>query len=187
MKSLKINYDVMDKIQSATKINKCPKFAKICIMGTFTGVVAATFLAKGFSIDDQIMLDLIAGVSSYFCVDIATMFSNVVCDLIMGENYMTWSKNNLSTLAIRLKDIGIKTDLELLLKSHEYHRSYKLAQVNGHIPSILECKYINIPSYNQNNKVSNTSVVQSHIVGSSLYQLSTGQHIKNKSLKKVLA
>lgn len=186
MKNLRINYDLMDKIQSANKINKCSKLVKKCIIGSTAGLCACMFSATNLPIDAQIPLVLLAGVGTYFIVDIATMFSNVVCDMTMGENHMTWSKNDLSKLAMRFKDIDIKTDLDLLLKSQEYHRNYKLVQVDNHFPSIMERKYINIPSYNQNNNVTSISVVQSHIVGSSLYQLSTGEHIKNKSLKKIL-
>lgn len=86
----------------------------------------------------------------------------------------------LKELVIKLNEQYINTDYNLLLKSELISKDYKIS-LNGKIPSIFETKYLLVPTYDFNNNIKNTSIMQEHEVGSNEYILSLGS--KQKSLQ----
>ena len=86
----------------------------------------------------------------------------------------------LKELVIDLNESYIYTDYNLLLKSELIGRDYKI-HLNEKIPNILETKYVLIPTYDFNNNIKNTALIQEHEIGSNEYILSLGS--KKKSLQ----
>ena len=90
------------------------------------------------------------------------------------DPYKTKSSDDLKRLRSKLKDLNINTDCDLLLESELYKKEYKIKVNEKNLPYIAESKYIMVPTYNFNGEVSDTSILQEHVVGSKEYVLSIG-------------
>ena len=96
--------------------------------------------------------------------------------------YHTKSSHDLKRLVPKLNDLNIKTDYNLLLQSEMYERKYKIEFNDNKIPSLMEEKYILLPSYNYSGEIKDTSLLQEHIIGSREYELSIGTPAKTLKL-----
>lgn len=100
------------------------------------------------------------------------------------DKYAYESSNKLKRLSSQLKDINVKTDYDMLLKSELYDKKYKIEFNEDKIPFLKEEKYILMPSYGFDGQQKETSIMQEHNIGSSNYILSVGE--PEKQYKKVL-
>jgi len=101
----------------------------------------------------------------------------------LSDPYKEIASRRLKELAINLKNIYVNTDYDLLLNSELLSKNYRIHLNENNIPSLLEEKYILVPSYDFNGNTKHTSIVQEHVVGSSNYVLSIGS--PKKELKFV--
>ena len=97
--------------------------------------------------------------------------------------YKEKSIKDLKQLVIDLEKLYIKTDYDLILQSSLYNKKYKLNINKENIFNVMEQKYILVPTYDFNNNIKKTSILQEHIIGTNNYVLSIG--LPNKELKKV--
>ena len=97
---------------------------------------------------------------------------------MIGDHYKEDSSNNLKRLVSILKELNVDTTYELLKKSECYHKIYNLKLNEKKIPQIIESKYILLPSYDYKGDITNTSLLQEHVVGSKTYVLSLGKPSK---------
>ena len=77
-------------------------------------------------------------------------------------------------MARQLNDLNVKTDYELLLESELYKKEYKIQVNEKKLPYIAESKYIMVPTHSFNGNMTETSILQEHVVGSKKYVLSLG-------------
>lgn len=97
-----------------------------------------------------------------------------------GDIYRMKSEDDLEKLVSDLERINIETSYDLIKKSECYDRIVNLKINENKLPELIESKYILIPSYDYNGEITDTSVVQEHVIGSEEYQIFKG------SPKKVL-
>lgn len=97
------------------------------------------------------------------------------------DMYKEKSIKDLKKLVLKLEKIYIKTDYDLLLNSELYEKKYKI-NVNKNSFNLMEHKYILVPTYDFNNNIKKTSILQEHIIGTDEYVLSVGS--PEKELKK---
>ena len=103
--------------------------------------------------------------------------------LVLGKDwYKEKSIERLKLLVLKLKDLYINTDYDLLLESSLQERKYKVHLNESKIPEMIEHKYILVPTYDFNGNVKNTSIDQEHIVGTNNYVLSIGSPKKELKL-----
>ena len=104
-------------------------------------------------------------------------------NLLTGiDDYKDKSIKDLKILAIKLNDLYIKTDYDLLLQSELIEKKYKINFNKDNLFDIMESKYILVPTYDFNNNIKNTSILQEHIVGTDKYVLSIGSPKKELKL-----
>lgn len=94
--------------------------------------------------------------------------------------YKNKSISDLKKLAGDLRKLFVKTDYDLLLNSELNSKKIKI-NINKEVFNIMEHKYILVPSYDFNNNIKMTSILQEHVIGSDEYILSIGS--PSKSLK----
>ena len=90
--------------------------------------------------------------------------------------------NHLKKLSIKLKDIYVNTDYNLLLQSELLEKNYKIHLNKSVIPEIIENKYVLVPTYDFNNNIKNICIDQEHIIGTNEYVLSVGSPKKQLKL-----
>ena len=98
------------------------------------------------------------------------------------DPYYNKSSDNLKRLVSKLNDLNFETDYKLLLQSEMYERKYKIEFNESKLPSLIEEKYILLPSYNYSGEIKDTSLLQEHIIGSHEYELSIGSPTKKLKL-----
>lgn len=114
------------------------------------------------------------------------MGSDLLVDKVLGiDSYATKSMNDLKKLVVKLNDINVKTDCELLCQSELYERNYKFSFNESKIPFLMEEKYILVPSYSYSGEIIDTSILQEHEIGTNEYMLSVGE--PQKKYKLVMA
>ena len=100
------------------------------------------------------------------------------------DNYTYIARERLKRLSTMLKDINVKTNYDMLLKSELYEQKYKIESSDSSIIPVKEEKYIYVPSYGFDGKEKETSILQEHNIGSHTYTLSVGE--PEKQYRKVL-
>ena len=99
--------------------------------------------------------------------------------LLEIDDYAKTATENLKELASSLNSLYLNTNYELLLESQLSCKEYNIILNEKMIPQILESKYILVPTYNYNNEIKNVSILQEHVVGSDIYELSLQSPIKS--------
>ena len=90
---------------------------------------------------------------------------------ILGDNYKEISQERLRELVILLEKIDVKTNYDLLKKSVIDCKIHNLVFNDNKIPSLVESKYILVPSFNSKNEICDTPIMQEHVIGSKVYTL----------------
>lgn len=98
--------------------------------------------------------------------------------IVRRDIYKDRAQFDLLQTLLKLRDINVNTDLELLLESQVYERHYRLTLNEKKLPILLESKYIMVPSHGFDGVIKDTSVLQEHVVGSKKYVLSQGSPIR---------
>lgn len=110
----------------------------------------------------------------------------VVFSLIEKQTFSRFNKDNvliqLKELAETLRKHYINTDYELLQKSYQYDVNYSILFDDDKIPRIKQEKYIMVPVVDRDGE-KEVSLVQEHLIGSKVYELSYGSPSKAKVLK----
>ena len=177
---LVINYDLINEIKDANEPYGIMKIVRtykkywigfgipIGILGSVPSAVDKSFLPVSISMIT-------------FNIAITLLYDYIMYNEI-GDFHQKEAKDNLLSLVSSLRDNDVNTDYELLLKSYLYSKNYKLRLNEDKIFEVLESKYILIPTYNYNMKVTDTSILQEHVVGSNTYVLSLGSPEKKLKL-----
>ena len=143
-----------------------------------------TFLLPGFAAIDYVftkdlkktLLMIPANVAYYVLLELL-LYKMIKVDPIKEK-----SDFYLKQLAIKLGDINVETDFELLKKSELDSRKYNVKINEKKLPEIVCSKYILVPSYGFDGKVKDTTLLQEHIIGSKSYVLSVGSPQKKLKL-----
>jgi len=96
----------------------------------------------------------------------------MVVHRIFGDIEKESVLEDLTKLSYQLKQINVNTSRDLLLDSKEYDRRYPKK-----FPYIVQEKYIMVPTYN-NGEITETSILQEHVIGTDKYILSIGTPTK---------
>lgn len=166
---LVINYDLIEKIQEAKTGFALTKTAK--------SIMKHTAFISSFSLIDNFILGY-----PFETFLFEVLFGFTFETFIYGTNDLILAKINkelaiklLKLLSIRLKDIDITTNYELLLESYKYQTNYNISF--DKIPQVEQKKYIMIPVI-ENGEEKELSLLQEHIIGTDKYILSCGEPIK---------
>lgn len=84
----------------------------------------------------------------------------------------------LKNLSRKLKSLNIDTTNELLQQAYKYKTEYELSTEEGVIPRLVQKKYINIPTLEDEE----ISISQEHTIGTRQYTLSKGKPVKPVAL-----
>jgi len=160
---IEINYDLFSKIAEANSGFSLNKTVKHTLFRTSLSSIAGFAISS--SLEETMSWIL-------YCFTIHT--------IMIGIENMAKSKvnrasaiNELKSLSKTLKNIGVNTNYELLLKSHNYKTSY-VFDFNQHSNSkLVQKKYIILPICDKN-KEKEISLVQEHVVGTNKFVLSCG-------------
>ncbi len=179
---LVINYDLINEIKNASE-----PYGTMKIVRTY----------KKYWIGFGIPIGIIGSIpsaldKSFLPVSLSMISFNIVISLLydyimyneVGDFHKKEAKERLLKLVSLLRENNINTDYDLLLKSDMYYKKYNIRLNEDKLVEVLESKYILIPTYNYNMKVTDTSILQEHVVGSSEYVLSLGS--PEKKLKLVM-
>lgn len=170
-----INYDLIKRIQQAKEdfgISVALK-KNIKQVAPLFGIYTAFNLASGQRIDQALSNATLS--ASLLLTLWATM--DLARYHFLGDIDKRNALNDLKKLSIQLGQFNISTSVDLLLKSEEYDRKYKLELNENKLPSVLQEKYILVPTYN-NGDIKDTSILQEHVIGSKIYVLSLGSPAK---------
>jgi len=107
------------------------------------------------------------------------LFFNLVTGI---DDYKNKSKSDLLLLAVKLKNLCIKTDYDLLLNSELISKKYKININKENLFEVIESKYILVPTYDFNGNIKDTSILQEHVIGTNKYVLSLGSPKKEYKL-----
>ena len=100
------------------------------------------------------------------------------------DYYAAKSIDRLRQLVMLLRELNVNTDYDLLLESELYSKEKELKKGERLLPSLMVKKYISVPSYNDFGEITDTSILQEHIIGTEKYTLSIGE--PKKQYKHVL-
>ena len=114
------------------------------------------------------------------------LMGDLLSEYIIGiDSFASKAETNLKELVPKLNSLYLNTSYDLLLKTYiycqEYHYDFK-----NIIPSIYEEKYLIVKAYNHKDEIKDTSILQSHKIGSDEYVLSLGSRIKKRQLIKTM-
>lgn len=98
--------------------------------------------------------------------------------------YAYRSSLELKKLPKMLGDINVKTTYDMILQSELYEKRYKIEKNSNKTFSLVEKKYIYVPSYGFDGQEKETSILQEHDIGSVIYTLSVGE--PEKQYRRVL-
>ena len=100
------------------------------------------------------------------------------------DQYALKSSSKLKKLPSQLKDINVRTDYDMLLKSFIYDKKYKIEFNENKLLSLKKKKYVLVPSYSFDGSEKETSILQEHNIGTCDYILSVGE--PDKQYRRVL-
>ena len=180
---LAINYDLMDRICDAREPYNTLKIVRnhknewirqrIPILILLNIFLKPSVLATVFVVVTQNGIDILSG--------------TMVHKINNEDYYALRAEEDLKKLVLQLQSSFVDTDYDLLLKSEESLRKYKIKINEKKFPCLLEEKYILVPTKTQTDDVIETSLLQEHIVGSKQWTLSLGSPTKQKKLVPVHA
>ena len=173
------NYDLVNKLKNVNDPFGPAKVMRYYLKssgGKLFYFYSAMDLALYPPLDAALMIAIMSG----SVIGLGYVFHNFAGDFIADS-----SAKDLKKLVSQLKDLYIKTDYELLLQAELYDKQYKVQFDENKIPYVLESKYIMLPTYNHNNDIKDTSLVQEHVVNSREYVLSIGSPSKERKLSLV--
>lgn len=176
-----INYDLLEKIKEANNGIKLEKNIK-------HELKVQSFLFTIFPLIDLAMLGEVQWLknlilcSCYFTINVGI---KTLVDKIFKERTELIAFAHLIMLASQLNDLNVKTNADLLKESEVYKTEYKLLVNENKLPIITQKKYILVPTYNGLGNITDTSILQEHILGSDEYELSIGSPEKKLVLKPV--
>ena len=97
--------------------------------------------------------------------------------------YKVKSSNDLKRLVINLKEcLYLNTNYDLLKESELISKKYKITYFSENSLSIIEKKYILVPTIDFSGNIKNVSLLQEHSIGSNEYVLSFGSPKKEMKL-----
>ncbi len=170
---IKINYDLIDKIKESqngvTLFKTASRNFKYGIFMFSAYILLDLMLSK----DDNNVL-LAASIGASICYLSKTLIDNIMNACIKDKQKLK-ALTDLISLTIKLKKINIDTSLELLIDSKVQKVDYSIKLNSKKIPSILQNKYILIPTYNDG-EIKEKYVLQEHVIGSKEYTLSSSGH-----------
>ena len=110
------------------------------------------------------------------CMEFGMLIGSVLFyNLVTGmDDYKNQSIEDLKTLVYKLKENHINTDYDLLIQSELIKRKYQVKFDKKGVLNVLESKYFLVPTYDFNNNVKNTNILQEHLIGTNDYVLSIG-------------
>lgn len=173
---IQINYDLLNKVTESKKgfsLNQISKYVSKCTLGSL--VVDASLSLIFLEPPEKFLFD------SIFYLIFHTILGTTV-HISLSELCKRKSDRDLLLLALKLYQLDIITDLNLIKKSYAYHTDYKMINNNNKdIPILKQNKYIILPVY-ENGEESEVSILQEHIIGSKKYVLSIGEPEKQLKL-----
>ena len=158
---LKINYDVLDKINIAkTGIN-----IKRSLKDTARVLTIYTPVNIGLNLALNTPEDIIP--EYMYAIGLYT-FIHFTPNLFLAKLQKASAIDDLKILSSYLKTLNIDTNHELLLNSEKYKTEYELTEEKR---KIKQSKYISVPTEDD----SEISLLQEHIIGTNEYELSIGE------------
>ena len=158
---LKINYDILDKINIAkTGIN-----VKYSLKNTGRVLAAYTPFNIGINLAQNSPEDIIP--EYLFAIGLYS-FIHFFPNIVLAKPQKEEAIKDLKILSSSLKALNVNTTQELLLDSEKYKTEYELTEEEK---KIKQSKYISIPTEED----SEVSILQEHIKGTDEYTLSIGE------------
>lgn len=165
-----INYDLLERIKDVKED-----------FGLLKIIRNNKYQWAKFNLPLYTLIDLLVNPSIYSCLSILILqFSLLISadfvdyKITNQDIYDFQARQDLLDLLYQLRDLYIKTDMNLLLEAALYDKKYEFFFNENKIPSFMEKKYILVPTYNMNNDIKDISLLQEHIIGSKVYVLSLG-------------
>ncbi len=131
---------------------------------------------------EDFISDLPSALFLHFSVFFGIEFINYT---ILGDIYKDIASYRLQLLVAQLNQINVKTNYNLLKKSVCYEKITNFRLNEYKLPQLIESKYVLVPSFNYNNELVDTSILQEHVIGSNEYILSVS--LPRKVLKLAYA
>ncbi|MBR3660981.1 MAG: hypothetical protein IKN63_03650 [Bacilli bacterium] len=146
----------------------------------------ATLNVPVYLIIDTIVLRKIQSILECFIFQLGVIIPfEVIMQAVFAseDKYKIKSVNDLNQLVLDLREnLYINTDYNLLRQSELISKNYKIHLNENSIPSLLENKYILVPTYDFNGDLKNIGLLQEHEVGTNDYILSNGSPKKEIKL-----
>lgn len=172
-----INYDLIKEIQKAKEPYTLVKNIKYNYR--FYVGLGAFLTSINLLLTDESLLEAMGRTITYG--GLGCIFGSYLGQKMFGENGDIYGKKayyNLSHLVPQLSDLNVHTTYDLLLESEQYSKTRKIFLNENKLPSLLEKKYILVPTYDYLGEIQSTSILQEHVVGSKIYVLSLGSEAK---------
>ena len=179
---LVINYDLMKKIKESNNGKNIFYYDKFFIIGTliYSGYKIISNVLNGQFIQDA-MEDTVI---SFAAVNLIGLGFSGIKKGIFNPVVKEASKEDLQKLISDLNKLEVNTSLELFqetkINTIEYEFIYKDDSL---LPNLKKNTYIDIPL---NNGYEET-ILQEHIIGEDIYEISVRGPVKNKKVKLVNA
>ena len=140
---LLINYDFFDAIQDVNqplcleKVLRCNKIRYSVNLPLLIGL-SYTF---GNRLSDNIIH---VGLSYGIIIGTDILFDYIAMKALHmdSDRYAEKAKKRLLALSVKLKDINVKTNYDMLLQSELYESKYRICLNEDKIPSLMQEKYI---------------------------------------------
>lgn len=164
-----VNYDLIDKAREAKTGFSLHKFT--VLMGFINGITMPAVIL-GAELGNEPVVETLDTIFRMLFIS----GSQSLVNSSFGKYYAV---EKLRELSIKLNDICIETDTEMLMETYKYDVRYKV-DFESFPPKIVQDKYMMVPVHNDwgNNE---RSVKQEHVIGSRNYVLSYGEPEKKKS------
>ena len=139
-----------------------------------------------FALDYFVTHNIPTSINLTMLQDLSFFIGTYACKYLyhLNDPYKAIAIKRLHELVIELKELHINTDYDLLLKSELLEKKYKVQINKENVLSLIENKYILVPTYDFNGNVKTTSILQEHEIGTSDYVLSIGSPKKELKLAR---
>lgn len=172
-----VNYDFFDAVKDVNEGFTPFKIIRNCKVKFIKYNLPLLTLAEYITFHED-FLKYLPGAT---IIQIGLIFGcNIAGYLTCGDVYKEEADKRLKVLVSRLKSLNIDTSFDLIKQSECERKIYNFKINKKKIPQLIQYKYVLVPSYNYQGDITDTSIMQEHVVGSSEYILSHG------SFKKVL-
>lgn len=174
---IQINFDLLSKINDAnTGLS-----LKRTVVKMFAGTVLTTSIALPFCMNDNSVVN--DSLTSFFMILSAQTIYTIRSNKLFADKYKEIASIELNKFLHSLDCLDISVNYEELLNAYTYCTEYEELSDDSFLPKIVQKKYFVIPS--ANNRVDNDIfLIQEHVIGSDVYNISCGH--KEKKLKLVL-